>query len=84
MLLTRLDLNNVHWTNIYPRHQRSQRSLCPSLQVPADEVGPSGRGRGLQERGRLLPQETLFSCRGAPKEAQEAGTGEQPLGTSAK
>ena len=77
MLLNRLDLNNVHWANICPRHQRSRRSLSPSLHVPADEVGPSGRVRGLQERGRLLPQETLVSHRGAPKEAQGAGTGEQ-------
>ena len=81
MLLNRLDLNNVHWANICPRHQRSRRSLCPSLQVPADEVGPSGQGRGLQERGRLLPQETLVPRRGAPKEAQGAGTGgSSPLG----
>lgn len=39
----------------------------------------------LQERGRLLPQETLVSWRGVPKEAQGVGTGvARPLGTSTR
>lgn len=35
MPLTPLDLNNIHSTNIYPRHQRA-REAPPLAQVPAD------------------------------------------------
>ena len=67
MPLTRLDLNNVHWTNIYPRRQRSQGTLRPSPQVPAEEVGPLEGAAGCS--GRELDWHwlwTLACCRGVP------------------
>lgn len=67
MPLTRLDLNNVHWTNIYPRHQWSQGTLRPSPQVPAEEVGPLEGAAGCS--GRELGWHwlwTLAGCRGVP------------------
>lgn len=85
MLLNRLDLNNVHWTNIYPRRQRSQGSLRPSLQVPADEMGPSG-GEGCCRKGAGFYRRRLWSPGGvSPKKHRGRGRGvARPLGTSTR
>lgn len=48
--LTWLDLNNIHSTNIYPGHRRSQEKAPPLAPGP---TGPSeGPGGGLTLAGR--------------------------------
>lgn len=80
MLLNWLDLNSVHWTNIYPRRQRSGGSLRPSLQIPAD-VGPSG-GEGCCRKQAGFYRRRLSSPAGvSPEKHRVQGWGcGSPLG----